>query len=224
MMIGIKKNDFLAKLGANPPQQVSLAVVHAIVDHMDPILGVASARYLKYAEMSATGLRTVTRTIPALHRHGLLRKQSRRDGPPVLWLPEIMDMQADEALRRAGWLAHHKEENPQNYFRAGDGIVGECAHARRASERARDEIDVEGEPKPANASNPSLDTGTQLELRKQRRAKAKSPAYVNDQEILRSVHGECDAQGLTPEDPQVLTKAIRAMGNSRPERFKYICI
>src|SRR5437660_1563255 len=157
MTTDIKKNEFLGKLGANLPQQLSLPVVHAIVDQVDPILGVAFARYEKYAEVSATGLRTVARTIPALHRHGLLRKQSRHDGPPVLWLPEIMDMQADEALRRAGWLAHHKDENPQNYFRVGDANVAERAHARRASERARDEIDVEGEPKATNAANPSLD-------------------------------------------------------------------
>jgi predicted transcriptional regulator len=148
--------------------------------------------------MSATGLRTVSRTIPVLHRHGLLRKQSRGNGPPVLWLPELMDMQADEAVRRAGWLAYHKDENPQNYFMAGR------AHARRASERARDEIDAEGG------------------LRQPRRAKAKSPAQANDQEILRLVHSEWDAQGLKPEDPQALTKAIHATGKSRPERLKHM--
>jgi hypothetical protein len=214
MITGIKKNEFLEKLGANLPHQVSLPVIHAIVHHVDPILGVASARYEKYAEVSATGLRTVARTIPALYRHGVLRKQSRRDGPPVLWLPEIMNMQADEAVRRAGWLAHHKDENPQNYFRVGDANVAERAHARRASERARDEIDVEGEPKATNAAKPSLDTGTQLELREKRRAKAKSPSHANDQEILRLVHSEWDAQGLKPEDPQALTKAIHATGKT----------
>jgi lambda repressor-like predicted transcriptional regulator len=197
MITDIEKSKFLGKLGANLPKQVSLPVVHAIVSHLDPILGVASARYEKYAEVSATGLRTVTRTIPVLHRHGLLRKQSRRNGPPVLWLPEIMDMQADEAVERAGWLACHKDENPQNFFRAGR------AHARRTSERARDEID-EGE------------------LRQQRRAKAASPAHANDQEILRLVHSEWDAQGLTPEDPKALTKAIHATGKSRPERLKHL--
>jgi hypothetical protein len=114
MITDIKKSEFLGNLGANLPKQVSLPVVHAIVSHVNPILGVASARYEKYAQMSATGLRTVSRTIPVLHRHGLLRKQSRGNGPPVLWLPELMDMQADEAVRRAGWLAYHKDENPQN--------------------------------------------------------------------------------------------------------------
>jgi hypothetical protein len=198
MITDIKKSEFLGNLGANLPKQVSLPVVHAIVSHVNPILGVASARYEKYAQMSATGLRTVSRTIPVLHRHGLLRKQSRGNGPPVLWLPEIMDMQADEAVRRAGWLAYHKDENPQNYFMAGR------AHARRASERARDEIDAEGG------------------LRQPRRAKAKSPAQANDQEILRLVHSEWDAQGLKPEDPQALTKAIHATGKSRPERLKHM--
>jgi hypothetical protein len=197
MITDIEKSKFLGKLGANLPKQVSLPVVHAIVSHLDPILGVASARYEKYAEVSATGLRTVARTIPVLHRHGLLRKQSRRNGPPVLWLPEIMDMQAHEAVERAGWLACHKDENPQNFFRAGR------AHARRTSERARDEID-EGE------------------LRQQRRTKAASPAHANDQEILRLIHSEWDAQGLTPEDPKALTKAIHATSKSRPERLKHL--
>ena len=148
----IKKYEFLGRLGANPPKHISLAVVHAIVDQVDPILGVAFEKYRKYAEVSATGLRTVARTIPALHRHGLLRKLPRRAGPPVLWLPELMDMQADEALRRAAWLADHKGENPQQYFAAGNGDVAKSAHAR-ATELVRDELDVEGELKQTKAPN-----------------------------------------------------------------------
>ena len=180
------------------------------------MLGVAFEKYGKYAEVSATGLRTVARTIPALHRHGLLRKQPRHDGPPVLWLPELMDMQADEALRRAAWLAHHKGENPQHYFTAGNGDVAKSAHAR-TTERVRDELDVEGELQGTKAPNASLATGSHFELLQQRRAKAKSPPYANDREILRLVHSDLDARGLTPEDPQALTKAIHALGNSRPE-------
>jgi hypothetical protein len=222
MITDVKKNEFLEKLGANLPEQVSLPVVHAIVYHVNPILGVTFAKYEKYAEVSATGLRTVARTIPALHRHGLLRKQSRRDGPPVLWLPELMDMQADEAVQRAGWLGHHKDENPENYFTAGGAKKAERAHARRGSKPARDEIDAEGEPKTTHAANPSLNTGAQRELREQRRLNAKSFAYANDQEILRLIHDEWDAQGLTPEDPQALTKAIHATGSSRPERLKHM--
>jgi Transcriptional regulator, AbiEi antitoxin len=221
MTIGIKKNELLAKLSANVPRNVSLAVVHAVVDHVHPILGVAFARYEKYAEVSASGLRTVARTIPALNRLGFLRKQSRRDGPPVLWLPEIMDMQAHEAIQRAAWLAHYEDENPQNYFTIGAANVAKRARSRRAGERARDEIEVGEEFKTTNLSNPSLETGTpQPELLEKRRAKAKSPARVNDQEILCVVHREWDAQGLTPQDPKALTKAIHAMGNSRPERLK----
>jgi resolvase-like protein len=79
MRTDIKKSEFLGKLSANPPKHISLAVVHAIVDQVGPMLGVAFEKYGKYAEASATGLRTVARTIPALHRHGLLRKQPRRD-------------------------------------------------------------------------------------------------------------------------------------------------
>ena len=205
MITAIKKNEYLEKLGAHLPRQASLPVVHAIVNYVDPILGVASEGYKKYAEVSATGRRTVERTIPALHRHGLLRKQSRRDGPPVLWLPELMDMRVEEAVRRAGWLAHHKDENPQNYFRAGNGKKADCA---------------ESKPKTTYTFVPSREAGTQLELREQRRTKRKSSAHANDWDILDLIHTEWDAQGLTPEDPQALTKAIHATGNSRPERFK----
>jgi hypothetical protein len=218
-MIGIKKNEFLGNLGASLPKKVSLPVVRAIVQRVDPILGVASARYEEYAEVSATGVRTVARTIPALYRHGVLRKQSRHDGPPVLWLPELIDMHADEAVRRAGWLANHKDENPQNYFRGGDANVAERAHTRRASEPARDELD---EPKATNAATPSLDTSTQSDLREKRRPKANSPAHANDQEILRLVHREWDAQGLKPEGPKALTKAIHALGKSRPEGLEHL--
>jgi predicted transcriptional regulator len=130
-----------------------------------------------------------------------------------------MGMRADEALRRAAWLAQHKDENPQNYFTEGNGSVGLCTQANPASKQARDEIVVEGEPKTTSAPNPL--TGTLLETRQQRPAKAKSPAYANDQEILRLVHSEWDAQGLTPS-PQALTKAIHGMGHSRPERFRHM--
>jgi hypothetical protein len=36
------------------------------------------------------------------------------------------------------------------------------------------------------------------------------------------VHNEWDAQGLKPEDPQALTKAIHATGKSRSERLKHM--
>jgi predicted transcriptional regulator len=36
------------------------------------------------------------------------------------------------------------------------------------------------------------------------------------------IHSEWDAQGLTPDDPQALMKAIHATGNSRPERLKHM--
>ncbi len=216
MISAIKKNECLGKLGAHLPRQASLPVVHAIVEHVDPILGVASEGYKHYAEVSATGQRTVQRTIPALYRHGLLRKQSRRDGPPVLWLPELMDMQADEAVRRAGWLADHKYEDPKNYFRAGNGKVADCALARGASERARGGIDGQSEPA-TNTFVPSPET--QLESR-EHRTKPKPSTLENDLEILSLIHSQWDAQGLTPEDPEALTKAIHAAGNSRPARFR----
>jgi hypothetical protein len=215
MAAAFKKKEFLAKLGANLPENVSLPVARAIVDNVDPVLGVAFAKYEKYAELSTTGLRTVERTIPALHRHGLLRRQYRHDGPPVMWLPEIIDMQAEEAIRRAAWLARHKDENPQNYFTAGDSNLVARAHVRRGSEQARND-EAEREPTRTNAPDPSLEVG------QQRRAKSKSSIHANDREILRLINNECDARGLTPENPEALSIAIHALGNSRPERFKYL--
>jgi hypothetical protein len=185
--IDINKNDFLRKLEANPPAQVSLPVVYAIVDQLNPVLGVSSAKYEKYAELSGTGLRTVARTIPALHQIGLLRKKARRDGPPVLWVPKIMKMKADEAVRRAGWLAGHEDENPQNYFRPED-----ANEARRELGRPHDPT------------------------------KMRPRAFANDQDILRLVHSYCDEHGLTPEDPQSLTKAIHALRNSLPKSLRHL--
>jgi lambda repressor-like predicted transcriptional regulator len=221
MTTDIKKNEFLGKLSANLPQYVSLPVLRAIVDQVDPILGVASASYEKYAEASATGLRTVARTIPALHRHGLLGKQIRHDGPPVLWLPEIMDMRADEALRRIAWLAQHKDENPQNYFAAGNGSAAERAHTRRVRERVRDEIEVEGAPKTTNAPDPALRDDMQLALPHPRLAEA-TCRHGKYPEILNFFHRELDARGLTAEDPRALTKVIHAMGNARLEGFRHL--
>ena len=171
MADAFKENEFLAKLGTNLPENVSLPVARAIVDSVDRVLGVAFAKYENYAEVSATGLRTVERTIPALHRHGLLRRQYRHDGPPVLWLPEIMDMQADEALRRAAWLARHKDENPQNYFTTHNGNLAESADALPTSERPRNQTNVKGKPNATNAPKSSLHTGTQRSNAAQNRSR-----------------------------------------------------
>src|SRR5581483_1510878 len=70
--------------------------------------------------------------------------------------------------------------------------------------------------------NSSLSAGRKPDLPKQGRAKLKSPAYANDPEILRLVYGECDARGVTPEDPEALAIAIHALGNSRAERFRHL--
>jgi hypothetical protein len=223
MAAGINKTELVATLGSKLPQDVSLPVVYAIIDEVDPILGVASAKYEKYAELSGRGLRTVVRTIPALHRHGLLRKQARHDGPPVLWLPELMDMQVDEALRRAAWLARNKNDDPQNYFTDRNGKVAAGTDAHHANERAGNEIEAEGELKRTNTPSPSRDTDQQLEpYRQERRVSSKSSAYENDREILRLVYNEWDARGLTPDNPKALSIAIHALGYSRPERFKHL--
>ena len=147
------------------------------------MLGVACEKYGKYADASATGLRTVTRTIPALHRRGLLRKQPRRDGPPVLSVPELMDMQADEALRRAAWLAHHKGENPQRYFYVREWRCSPKARERLAQRNGVMSSMLRASFKGRKRQCLSYLPGTHLELRQRRRAKAKSPPYVNDREI-----------------------------------------
>jgi hypothetical protein len=119
MITDAKKNEFLARLFAHLPNEVSPAVVHAIVQHVHSKLGVAFSKYMSYAEASGTGMRTVERTIAALHRHGVVRKQPRQHHlPPLLWFPELMDMEADEALQRA---------NEQNFGTAENGYIEDGA-------------------------------------------------------------------------------------------------
>jgi predicted transcriptional regulator len=129
-----------------------------------------------------------------------------------------MDMQADEALRRAAWLADHKDENPHNYL-SGEGNIAKFVHAPRASDGVRDAIDVEKERVTRNPLIRSLRTD---KVRQKSRAKAKPRPYANDREILRLVHSKWDELGLSPEDPQALTKAINDLRGSWPDCFKHL--
>ena len=209
MITDTKKNEFLGTLAAHLPDGVSFPVVHAIVHHVNPTLGIASAKYTSYAGASTTSLRTVERTISALHRHGVLQKQLR-EGAPALWFPALMDIEAGEALRRAGWLASRKDENPQNYFKAADGYLDESVHSNGASEQPHDKR-ATGELQVSNASDI-----LQAFRRAQRLARNKSPAYANDHEILHLVHDKLDLLVLTLDDPGALGKAIRGILHTRP--------
>jgi hypothetical protein len=111
-----RKNEFLLALGARRLQGVTFAVLQAIVEHINPILGVAFAAYGKYAREGGRTRRTAMRTIPQLCRLGIL-KQTRRDGPPILWFPELMDMDAAEAVRRTDFLIRNRGKDPDAYFR-----------------------------------------------------------------------------------------------------------
>jgi hypothetical protein len=70
----------------------------------------------------------VMRTITELFSHGLLKKHARRDGAPVLWVPDLMDMTPSEAVRRAQWIIRdkRKDEDFSAYFGQESAPVG-CA-------------------------------------------------------------------------------------------------
>jgi hypothetical protein len=124
----IKKGEFLRSLAARRLPGVSIAVAQAIVERINHTLGVAFAAYgpdpdrpddgrrKSYAEMSGYKRRSVMRTVAELSRHGLLKKHPRRDGAPVLWVPELMDMTPSESVRRAEWIIRNKDKDHADYF------------------------------------------------------------------------------------------------------------
>jgi hypothetical protein len=115
----VKKSEFLRSIGARRLKGVSLAIVQIIVERINATLGIAFANYSKYAFEAGRERQVAERTIPALCRLGLLKKHARRDGPPVLWAPALMDMTPDEAVRRVEWFVRHQGEDESTYFAGG---------------------------------------------------------------------------------------------------------
>jgi hypothetical protein len=127
----VEKSEFLRSLASRRLPGVSIAVAQAIVERINNTLGVAFAAYgpdpdrpddgrrKSYAEMSGYKRRSVMRTVTELSRHGLLKKHARRDGAPVLWVPELMDMTSSEAVRRARWIIRNRDKDHADYFGGG---------------------------------------------------------------------------------------------------------
>jgi hypothetical protein len=115
----VKKSEFLRSISAKRLKGVSLAIVQIIVERINATLGIAFANYSKYADEAGRDRQVAERTIPALCRHGVLKKRARRNGPPVLWFPELMDMDPAEAVRRVEWYVRHQDEDPSAYFPGG---------------------------------------------------------------------------------------------------------
>jgi hypothetical protein len=130
----IRKSEFLRALGARRLPGVNLAVAQAIVERINATLGVAFAHYSDeqdaehhrktYAGLSGHYRRTVLRTITGMSSHGALKKRARRNGPPALWIPDLMDMDAAEAVRRVEWIVRHRGEDDSAYFCGGGAKVG----------------------------------------------------------------------------------------------------
>ena len=115
----VMKGEFLRSLSARRLRGVSLVLVQAIVERINATPGIAFANYSKYASDVGRERQVAERTIPALSRLGLPRKHARRNGPPVLWFPDLMDMTPDEAVRRVEWCVRHQGEDPSAYFTGG---------------------------------------------------------------------------------------------------------
>jgi hypothetical protein len=115
----VAKKNFLGSVACQCKRGVSLAITHAIVERVNTTLGIAFANYSVYAADVNRSRQVAERTIPALCRLGLMKKYARRNGPPVLWIPELMDMDAEEAVRRVEWYVRNQGENPSGYFAGG---------------------------------------------------------------------------------------------------------
>ncbi len=78
---------------------LNIGVLRAIFGHVNPEFGVAWAKYCHYAEKSGRSERIVQRTIKVACDMLILRR-AYREGAPAIWCPELMDMEAAEAVRR----------------------------------------------------------------------------------------------------------------------------
>jgi hypothetical protein len=120
----VEKSEFLRSLAARRLPGVSLPIAQAIVERISAALGVAFADYGKYAADVGRGKRTAERTVPALCRHGLVKVYARRNGPPALWVPSLLDMAPAEAIRRVEWAVRNRGKDHREYFGAGSAKNG----------------------------------------------------------------------------------------------------
>jgi hypothetical protein len=103
---------------------ISLPVIRVIIRRINPEHGVAFWHFTKYAEDAGRSERTVLRAVQRAVEYDILGR-AYRVGPPVLWARDLMDLDPEEAVRRADALADGYRE----------GFAGRAAAIRAASIR-----------------------------------------------------------------------------------------
>jgi hypothetical protein len=104
------KQRLLDRLFKCRTRELNIRVVRAILGYLNKDHGVAFAKYHHYAAKSGMSERIVQRTIQVGHDY-LVLQRAYRQGAPVIWFPELMDMEPDEAVRRADALADGYRHN-----------------------------------------------------------------------------------------------------------------
>src|ERR1700730_2109526 len=99
-----QKQQLLERLTKARIRGLNMAVLRAIYWHIHPDHGVAFAAYIHYTSRSGMSERTVQRTVQVGCDY-LILGLAYREGPPVIWARELMDMEPAEAVRRANMLA-----------------------------------------------------------------------------------------------------------------------
>lgn len=98
------KQDELDRLAKCRIRGLNVHVLRAIFWFINSEQGVAFAAFHHYVAKSGRSERTVQRTVQVACDYGVLRREYRA-GPPAIWSPVLMDMEPDEAVRRADAMA-----------------------------------------------------------------------------------------------------------------------
>jgi hypothetical protein len=100
---GKEKQALIDRLIRARIKELNVAVMRTIISMINKDQGVAFAQFTVYAQKSSVSERTVLRTVKTARDRGIL-KQAWRPGAPALWAPDLMDMEPEEAARRADLL------------------------------------------------------------------------------------------------------------------------
>jgi hypothetical protein len=95
---------------------LNVSVMRAILYRINPQQGVAFCWFREYGKDCSRSERTVQRTIQVACARGFLLR-AYREGAPVLWCPQLMDMEPVEAVKRANTLS------AQHFGRQQDAIA-----------------------------------------------------------------------------------------------------
>lgn len=115
MITAAQKAELLDRLIRSRIRGLCIPVVRSILNHLNREHGVAFCRFARYATEAAKSERTVQRTVQVAREGGVLGTQYR-EGAPVLWCPHLLDMEGEEAVRRADLLIGARTQRQRRAF------------------------------------------------------------------------------------------------------------